>query len=117
MSRRFWLWCLGCSVGLVGFGRRVTGDEREPTLNEMLRSVLKCRRPQEFAYIDLVTQKVDSGELPKALVLSMMKWATEKSRSEVQAGRRRSDIPMPYFQEGLKRRAAEIGVSLPAFSP
>ena len=117
MTRRFWLWCLAWSVGLMCIGRRVIGDEQNPTLNEMLRSVLKCRRPQEFAYIDLVTQKVDSGDLPKALVLSMMKWAVEKSRNEVQAGRRKSDIPMPHFQEGLKRRAAEIGVSLPAFSP
>ena len=31
-------------------------------------------------------------------------------------GRRKTDIPFPYFQQGLKLRAAEIGVNLPEFS-
>jgi hypothetical protein len=72
------------------------------TLNETLRSVLKCRRPEEFAFVDLVTQKVEQGVLPLALVLSMMRWARE----------RRTDIPFPYFKEGLTRRAAAMGVNL-----
>jgi hypothetical protein len=32
----------------------------------------------------------------------MMKWATE----------RRPEFPFPYFKEGIKRRAAKIGVQL-----
>jgi hypothetical protein len=98
------------------FGRRLAADDSQPTLNEMLRSNLKCRRQQEFAFVDLVTQKVDTGELPRALVLSMMNWAKKRSRQEHLAGRRGTDAPMPYFQEGLRLRAAEIGVFLPAFS-
>jgi hypothetical protein len=117
MTRRFWLWCLAWSLGWFGIGRSLRADQQQATLNELLRSVLKCRRPQEFAYVDLVTQKVDQGELPRALVLSMMKWAAQRSSQETAAGRRKSDIPFPYFQEGLRRRAAEIGVNLPAFSP
>jgi hypothetical protein len=120
MTRRFWLRWVAWSLGWLtaaGLGRRATSDQQQATLNELLRSVLKCRRPQEFAYIDLVTQKVDSGQLPVALVLSMMKWARKRAAEEMEAGRRKTDIPFPYFQQGLKLRAAEIGVDLPAFSP
>ena len=120
MTRRFWLRCFAWSVGwlaAVGAGRRARADQQQATLNELLRSVLKCRRPQEFAYIDLVTQKVDQGLLPLPLVLSMMKWAKKRAAEEIEAGRRKTDIPFPYFQEGLRRRAAEIGVDLPAFEP
>jgi hypothetical protein len=119
MTRRFWLRCCAWSVGWLAWaprGWRLVGDEQQATLNELLRSVLKCRRPEEFAYVNLVTAKVDSGELPQALVMSMMQWARKRSRQEVQARRRKSDIPFPYFQQGLKLRAAEIGVDLPEFT-
>jgi hypothetical protein len=109
-------WSLGClaSLGLV---RRSRADQQQADLNETLRSVLKCRRPEEFAYVEFIAAKVESGDLPLPLVLSMMKWAAQRSRKEVLARRRKSDIPFPYFQEGLRLRAAEIGVDLPAFSP
>src|SRR5262245_23421823 len=70
MTRRFWLWCLAWSLGWLGLGRQINADQQQATLNEMLRSVLRCRRPQEFAYVDLVTQKVEQGELPRSPVLS-----------------------------------------------
>ena len=129
MTRRFWLKCLTLPLGWLtwtglvpllgwhGHSASARADQQQATLNELLRSVLKCRRPEEFAYVNLVTAKVDAGELPVSLVLSMMKWARERARQEVQNHRRNSDIPFPYFQEGLRRRASEIGVSLPAFSP
>jgi hypothetical protein len=97
--------------------RKAKADEQQATLNETLRSVLRCRRPQEFAFVDLVTQKVEQGQLPKAMVLSMMNWARKRSRDETAAGRRQNDIPFPYFQEGLRRQAEAIGVDLPAFVP
>ena len=118
--RRCWLRCFARLIGcllLAALGRPARSDEQQATLNETLRSVLRCRRPQEFAFVNLVTQKVDQGQLPKALVLSMMNWASKRSREEVAAGQRKNDIPFPYFQEGLRRRAAEIGVDLPPFSP
>ncbi|MCC6493353.1 MAG: hypothetical protein IT424_10050 [Pirellulales bacterium] len=120
MTRRWWMGCVAWSVGwlaALGLLRRSRADQQQADLNETLRSVLKCRRSVEFAYVDLVTAKVDSGELPLPLVLSMMKWAAERSRKELLARRRKSDIPFPYFQEGLRLRAAAIGVELPAFNP
>jgi hypothetical protein len=119
MTRRFWLRCFAWSLGwltAVRIGRRAIADQQQANLNETLRSILKCRRPEEFAYVNLVTAKVDAGELPLAMVLSMMQWARKRARQEVQAHRRQTDIPFPYFQQGLKLRAAEIGVDLPEFS-
>src|SRR5437868_13109295 len=64
MTRRLWLWCCAWSVGWLAWtGPRVLGDQEQATLNELLRSVLKCRRPVEFAYVNLVAAKVSSGEL------------------------------------------------------
>jgi hypothetical protein len=40
-----------------------------------------------------------------------MKWAVERARE------RGNKIPFPYFQEGLRIRAKEIGVDLPPLSP
>src|SRR5438874_11282689 len=117
MTRRLWLWCCAWSVGCLAWtGPRVLGDQEQATLNELLRSVLKCRRPVEFAYVNLVAAKVSSGELPEALVLSMMKWAQKRARQEAESGRRKTDIPFPYFQQGLFLRAKEIVVDLPDFT-
>ncbi len=120
MTRRFWLRCFAWTLGLLGsrfwLSQKCSADQQQATLNELLRSKLKCRRPEEFAYINLVTQKVDAGVLPVALVLSMMKWACRRAAEEIAAGRRTTDIPFPYFQEGLHRRAADIGVNLPPFN-
>jgi hypothetical protein len=113
MTRR-WFVSLLAPLTLVAtalLGRRAIAGPEQATLNETLRFALRCRRPQEFAFVDLVTNKVKMGELPTAMVLSMMKWAIERSRE------RGDRIPFPYFQEGLRLRAKEIGVNLPAFSP
>ena len=79
MTRRFWLrfsaWIVAC---LALLRDRAAAQDQQATLNETLRSVLKCRRPQEFVYVDLVTQKVDQGILPRPLVLSMMTWARDR---------------------------------------
>src|SRR5207237_6914388 len=93
MTRRFWLRCAAL-FGWLWLAKQSTGpataDEQQATLNEILRSVLKCRRPQEFNYVNLVTAKVDAGELPLPLVLSMMQWARKRARQEVEARRRNS---------------------------
>jgi hypothetical protein len=119
MTRRFWLSCVAWSLGWLGTlsaSRRVSADQDQPTLNEMLRSQLKCRRPEEFAYVDLVTAKVDSGELPLSMVLSMLKWSRKRAIAEMESRKRKTDIPFPYFQQGLMLRAQEIGVDLPPFN-
>ena len=68
MTRRFWLRCCAWSLSWLAalrlLDRRAGADEQQATLNELLRSVLKCRRPEEFAYVNLVTHKVECGKLP-----------------------------------------------------
>src|SRR5262245_64704858 len=112
MKRRTWL--SGGLAALASFfsaGYAAAGPE-QANLNETLRYVLRARRPQEFEFVDLVTLKVKQGKLPVALVLSMMKWAVERAREKGNG-----NIPFPYFQEGLRLRAKELGVDLPPFTP
>jgi hypothetical protein len=114
MTRRRWFSYLVSSLGFlvaVGVARPAAADEQQANLNETLRSVMRARRPQEFAFVNLVTAKVNSGKLPLPLVLSAMRWAQQRARE------RNDDIPFPYFQEGLRLRAKEIGVHLPPFKP
>lgn len=100
MTRRSCLWSLTCAA--VWPAAVSAADQKKPPLNDTLRFGLRCRKPEEFAFVDLVTQKVDEGKLPLDVVLSMLQWARK----------RRPEFPFPYFQEGIKRRAAAIGVEL-----
>jgi len=106
MNRRVWirsLVAIACSVPLGGIA---VAQEPEPrgvaTLTETLRFGLKARRPVEFEFIDLVVQKVEQKLLPRDMVLSAMTYAQMKNKER----------PYPYFEFGLKKRAAAIGVEL-----
>jgi hypothetical protein len=114
MTRRAWFRSLFgvCVPSLaLALSRKAAAGPEQANLNETLRYVLRARRPQELAFVDLVTQKVKEGKLPTEMVLSMMKWAVERARE------RGNKIPFPYFQEGLRIRAKEIGVDLPPLTP
>lgn len=77
-------------------------EGEEITLEDRLKAGLKCRRPEEFAFVATVAQKVNQKQLTPDLVLSTYRWAVEQ----------RPDFPFYYFQYGLRRRAAAIGVSI-----
>ena len=105
MTRRNWMLAvtsLGGFLALLRVGRRAFADQQQANLQETLRTVLRCRRDEEFEFADLVASKVEAGVLPLDMVLSMLKWARK----------RRPDLPFPYFKEGITRRAASIGVDL-----
>ena len=105
MTRRGWLASLIVSItqaALLFASRSTSAQQQVADLSQTLRSVLKCRRQVEFDFVEVVVAKVNQGLLPAEMVLSMMKWARE----------RRDDIPFPYFQEGIRRRAKEVGVTL-----
>jgi hypothetical protein len=78
-----------------------TGTSTTPKLKDTLEKGLKARLPSEFAFIDEVISKVDDGTLPRSMVESTFLWA-----------RRRQIHAFEYFEQGLKVRAAQIGVSL-----
>lgn len=104
MNRRSWFGKFLLALAALPLARLAVSQEppRVADLNETLRFGLKCRRPIEFEFVDLVVQKVESKELPRALVLSMFDYARKK----------RPNQPFPYFEAGMKKRAEAIGVEL-----
>lgn len=102
MNRRTWFRTILASSFIPLALRAASADPMQATLEETLKFGLKCRRPVEFAFVELVVLKVNQGQLPKDLVLSQFNWAREQSER----------VPFPYFQFGMKKRAAAIGVDL-----
>jgi hypothetical protein len=70
-------------------------------LKDQLEGGLRARLPREFAFIDQVVDKVHAGELPLEMVMSTFQWA-----------RRKRPYPFPYFERGLRLRAAKEGIDL-----
>lgn len=94
--------------GIQPFDAR-NGEGRQVTLRQQLRVGLKAVTKADFAFIDLVVQKVEAGVLPRKLVDSTFLWA----RRRVEAQRRQYyKRPMVYFQPALVLRARGVGVKL-----
>ena len=103
MNRRRWFRAFGsAALSLPLVGKLALASPMQADLEDTLKFGLKCRRPLEFAFVELVVQKVNQGQLPKDLVLSQFSWAREQN----------AKVPFPYFQFGMKKRAAAIGVAL-----
>jgi hypothetical protein len=71
-------------------------------LRQELESGLKARQPQEFTFIAHVVELVDSGNLPLDIVKGTFHWSRKRNPR----------IPFPYFEQALRLRAGELGVSL-----
>ncbi len=78
-----------------------TGTPGLPTLKDTLEKGLKARRPEEFAFIATVVDKVHEGDLPLSVVDSTFLWARRHDTHEFQ-----------YFQSAIRERARKIGVEL-----
>lgn len=105
MNRRTWgKYVASLSLSLTGLsGTWSAASGQEPvTLKSTLEKGLLCRRDYEFAFVDMVADKVAQNELPLDVVLSMFQWARQ----------RRPRLPFPYFQAGLRERAKVLGVQL-----
>jgi len=70
-------------------------------LQEELTNGLKATRPNETAFIAKVVRLVQKKRLPLAMVKSTFQWA-----------RKKQPAPYPYFEQGMRRRAARIGVRI-----
>jgi hypothetical protein len=103
MNRRSWFRKFVLALSSLPLVRLAFGEgQRAADLGETLRFALKCRRPVEFQFVALVVQKVEANELPQDMVLSMLQYARK----------RRPNQPFPYFEAGMKKRAAALGVNL-----
>ena len=70
-------------------------------LRNQLEKGLKARLPREFAFIDRIVQMVDNKQLPYDMVQSTFMWARVKK-----------PYPFPYFESGLRTRAAKRGITI-----
>ena len=106
MHRRHWLLStlstLSTSLLLLACGAKLSPGQQPVSLEDRLKSGLKCRRPEEFQFVSSVVALVDQQKLTKELVLGTYQWAIKQ----------RADFPFYYFQYGLRRRAAAIGVQI-----
>lgn len=105
MHRRIWLAAslrTLAAAALVACGVRFSPAEEQPSLHDRLKAGLKCRQPDEFAFVANVAELVEQGKLTPEMVLGTFRWAVEQ----------RPNFPFYYFQYALKRRAAAIGVDL-----
>jgi hypothetical protein len=78
--------------------------EGRVSLKDQLEKGLKARLPQEFAFIARVVDMVDKQQLPLELVQGTFLWAREKGK--------RTRYPFPYFERGLRERAAKLGITI-----
>ena len=78
-----------------------TTDVKVASLRDQLEKGLKARLPREFAFIDRVVGMVDAKQLPYDLVQSTFLWARVKR-----------PYPFPYFEMGLRTRAARQGIKI-----
>jgi hypothetical protein len=96
------LFCFGVSTMAGGEQPAAgLGAAASTTLKKTLEAGLKARRPQEFAFLARVADKVEDGTLPRSLVEGTFFWA-----------RRQGRYPFVYFEAGLRLRARRIGVIL-----
>lgn len=106
MNRRNWFaWvCSALVLPLAWPATRLLAQEapQQATLEERLKAGVRCRRPEEFAFVKLVADKVAAGELTQDLVLNAMRYAAKK----------RPKFPFFYFQAVLFKQAEALGVDL-----
>lgn len=96
-SRREMLGMLG--LALLGSSM---GVAQEPALADTLKFGLKARRPIEMQFTAEIAQLTDAGTLPKDYVLAIFDYSRK----------RRPKFPLPYFEFMIRRKAAELGVSI-----
>ena len=105
MNRRSWIAELGAVLtACLLWPRRLLSAEpnKEATLEDRLNAGLKCRRPEEFSFIGIVSQRVRTGQIPEPLVLQTLQWSVKKNPK----------FPFFYFQFAVKKQAAALGVNL-----
>lgn len=84
----------------AGFEPEVMQDIAD--LKTQLNSGLRCRRDSEFAFVAMIVQMVDNGDLSVVLVKESFQYA-----------RKKKPYPFPYFERVIRIRAAEAGVTIP----
>ncbi len=103
LRRQMWVgWVAMMTLCLMGGWDRTEGQvRRQITLKQQLEYGLKARRPQEFAFIDIVVGMVDDDLLPERTVDMAFQWARSKR-----------PYPYQYFVRALTILAAQEGIEI-----
>jgi hypothetical protein len=92
----------GAAVGLsCGWGTVAFAQKNNQLDAEGLKRVLRCKTPEEEAFVDMIFEKVDQGELPLKYVFMAYRYAVKKSRSRYY-----------YFAAAIRKIAQAKGISL-----
>lgn len=75
-------------------------------LKDQLEKGLKCRRPQEFAFVAAVVEKVENEDLTRQIVVETFAYARKKA---TKVG---TKYAFPYFARALEERAKQAGTPL-----
>lgn len=70
-------------------------------LIDQLRVGLRINKSSQLAFLQLVVQKVEAGEIPQAMVNVVYKWAISRNEK----------YPFPYFQYAMQELAKRRGIS------
>ena len=97
------MWIVSLAAVLAGLGGAASGGE-VAGLQDTLEKGLRARVPQDFVFIGKVVTMVRNDQLPRKVVLAAYQW--------VRKNRRDKKYLIPYFQQSLRRLAAEIGVEI-----
>lgn len=113
MFQSGWSWCLVLVAGILCLPAALTQvPAQQPSdpatagakiadLQDQLEKGLKARLPREFDFIERVVGMVEAEQLPYDLVQSTFMWARVKR-----------PYPFPYFETGLRVRAARQGIKI-----
>ncbi|NLF69002.1 MAG: hypothetical protein GX575_08095 [Candidatus Anammoximicrobium sp.] len=108
-----WSWCFAFAVGILCLSaprsplsaqqpaNPTTPGAQIANLQDQLEKGLKARLPREFDFIERVVGMVEAKQLPYDLVQSTFLWARVKR-----------PVPFPYFETGLRTRAARLGIRI-----
>jgi hypothetical protein len=80
-----------------------TSGVQVATLEQQLINRLKATTEDRQAYIRLVVQKTETGELETARVIGIERYAI----------RRNPNYPFPYFERAMRHEASKLGIYLP----
>jgi hypothetical protein len=99
---------VAAAAGLVKIGIRPSTATRPASLRDRLVVGLQARLEPEIEFVELVTARVRSGQLPQRLVDQTFFWARQHASTRAA----RTQRPIIYFRPAMVARAKRIGVVL-----
>ena len=75
---------------------------KRTALEDRLKTGLRARRPEEFAFIEDVARLVRIGRLPEKTVDSTYLWALKRQQK----------YPYPLFERAMRIQADRLGIDL-----